>query len=212
MNRDFKGVWIPKHIWLDETLTWMQKLLLVEIDSLDNADHCFASNAHFAKHLQLSKSRVSDLVGQLDKLGYIKCFFEYKGKECVKRTISLTSKRVVSIPNTPLRDSEDPPSGNGEGTNTSLNINIKRFAVPTLEQIEAYKAEKNFQCCAEKFIDYQSAKGWVVGRSPMKCWKSAFRTWEKNHHEFKKQRETSNVKRSGSGSANPNWLDIDAGF
>lgn len=211
MNRDFKGVWIPKHIWLNNSLTWMQKLLLVEIDSLDEIDHCFASNAHFAEHLQLSKSRISELVGELTRLGYIKCFFDYKGKECVKRTISLSNK-VVSIPNTPLRDSKAPPSENGEGNNTKLTNNIKRFTVPTLEEIAAYKAEKNFQCCGEKFIDYHTSKGWVVGRSPMKCWKSAFRTWEKNHHEFKKQRETGNVKRGSSGSADPNWLDIDARF
>ena len=103
MNRDFKGVWISREIWLDQTLTWMQKLLLVEIDSLDSHDHCFASNAHFAEHLQLSKSRISDLVSSLEKAGYIKCFLEYKGKQVIKRTITITNK-VVSIPNTPHRE------------------------------------------------------------------------------------------------------------
>jgi hypothetical protein len=44
MNRDFKGVWIPKDVWLDHNLTWMEKLLLVEIDSLDAEKGCFASN------------------------------------------------------------------------------------------------------------------------------------------------------------------------
>ena len=212
MNREFKGVWIPKHIWLDETLTWMQKLLLVEIDSLDEIDHCFAGNAHFANHLQLSPSRISELISKLLELGYITIHRQKKGKQEIKRTIRLAHKNYMDIPKTPHRDSDDPPSENAKDNNTSLNINIKRFTIPTLEQIEAYKAEKNFDCCAEKFIDYQSAKGWVVGRSPMKCWKSAFRTWEKNHHEFKRQRETSNVKRGSSGSSNPKWLDIDAGF
>ena len=126
MNRDFKGVWISREIWLDKTLTWMQKLLLVEIDSLDSHDHCFASNAHFAEHLQLSKSRISDLVSSLEKAGYIKCFLEYKGKQVIKRTITITNK-VVSIPNTPHRDSEDPPSGNGEGNNTKINTNTKKI-------------------------------------------------------------------------------------
>lgn len=212
MNRDFKGVWIPKHIWLNNSLTWMQKLLLVEIDSLDEIDHCFASNAHFAEHLQLSASRISELIGQLLGLGYITISRQYKGKQEIKRTIRPTHKHYMNIPNTPLRDSKAPPSENGEGSNTKLTNNIKRFTVPTLEEIAAYKAEKNFQCCGEKFIDYHTSKGWVVGRSPMKCWKSAFRTWEKNHHEFKKQRETGNVKRGSSGQADPNWLDIDARF
>jgi len=34
MNRDFKGVWIPKEVWINKDLTWMEKLFLVEIDSL----------------------------------------------------------------------------------------------------------------------------------------------------------------------------------
>ena len=35
-KRDFKGVWIPKEIWLSTDLKVMEKLILVEIDSLDN--------------------------------------------------------------------------------------------------------------------------------------------------------------------------------
>jgi hypothetical protein len=35
MERDFKGVWIPKEIWLDERLNALEKIILTEIDSLD---------------------------------------------------------------------------------------------------------------------------------------------------------------------------------
>ena len=46
-NRDFKGVWIPKEIWLNTDLSIIEKVLLVEIDSLDNSDRgCFASNEY----------------------------------------------------------------------------------------------------------------------------------------------------------------------
>ena len=30
-DRDFKGVWIPKEIWLSENLSLMEKVLFVEI-------------------------------------------------------------------------------------------------------------------------------------------------------------------------------------
>ena len=212
MNRDFKGVWVSKEIWLDQTLTWMQKLLLVEIDSLDSHDHCFASNAHFAEHLQLSKSRISDLVSSLEKAGYIKCFLEYKGKQVIKRTITITNK-VVSIPNTPHRDSEDPPSENSEGINTKINKNIKQtFSPPSIADVEAYKVERAAHCSPQKFIDYHESRGWVVGRGKMKCWKAAFRTWETNHHEFIKERESKNAKRASTGSASNKWLNINEQF
>ena len=89
MNRDFKGVWIPKEIWLDENLTWMEKLLLVEIDSLDAEKGCFASNDYFAKFFQLSKSRISDIIGQLVSKGYITTFFLYEGKQIKRREIAM---------------------------------------------------------------------------------------------------------------------------
>lgn len=37
---------------------------------------------------------------------------------------------------------------------------------------------------AESFVDYYTSKGWVVGKSPMKDWKAAIRTWNKNHAKF----------------------------
>jgi len=213
MNRDFKGVWIPREIWLDQNLTWMQRLLLVEIDSLDNADHCFASNAHFADHLQLSKSRISDLISSLERAGYIECRLDYVGKQVIKRTITITNK-VVSIPNTPHRDSEDPPSENGEGNNTKkINTNYKgNFKLPTIDEIEAFKIEVGAHSSAQKFFNYNEARGWRVGHLKMECWKAAYSNWETRHHEFKKERESRNVKRAANDQAGGKWLDINAKF
>ena len=65
MQRDFKGIWIPKEVWLAEDLTVMEKLFLVEIDSLDNSRGCFATNDYFAKFFDLSESRVSKIINCL---------------------------------------------------------------------------------------------------------------------------------------------------
>lgn len=59
-----------------------------------------------------------------------------------------------------------------------------RFIKPSVEDISGYMTERNWNDCdlnAEKFSDYYSAKGWKVGKSPMKDWKAAVRTWEKNN-------------------------------
>ena len=34
-TRDFKGIWIPREIWLNENLSLQEKAFIVEIDSLD---------------------------------------------------------------------------------------------------------------------------------------------------------------------------------
>lgn len=59
---------------------------------------------------------------------------------------------------------------------------IKRFVKPTVEEIKAYCTERNNNIDAETFFDFYEANGWVQGRSgkPLKDWKAAVRTWEKN--------------------------------
>ncbi len=122
MNRDFKGVWIPKDIWLDENLTWMEKLLLVEIDSLDAEKGCFASNDYFAKFFQLSKSRISDLIGQLVSKGYITTFLLYEGKQVKRREITM----VIPIRKFEggIRKTEEGYSENAQDNNTLVNNTI----------------------------------------------------------------------------------------
>lgn len=71
-KRDFKGVWFPAEIWLDERLTAIEKIILVEIDSLDGANGCYASNEYLAKFCQCSQSKVSSAITKLKKLGYIR--------------------------------------------------------------------------------------------------------------------------------------------
>lgn len=56
----------------------------------------------------------------------------------------------------------------------------KKFVKPTLEEVQAYCLERKNNVDAERFIDYYTSNGWKVGKNPMKDWKSAVRTWERN--------------------------------
>ena len=64
----------------------------------------------------------------------------------------------------------------------------KRFTKPTLEEVRAYCQERKNGVNPEKFVDYYDSNGWKVGKNPMKDWKAAVRTWEKNR--FDKQGDT----------------------
>jgi hypothetical protein len=81
-NRDFKGVWIPKEIWLNTDLSIIEKVLLVEIDSLDNSERgCFASNEYLASFVQLSEGRVANIISDLKKRGFIiQLFFDGRNR------------------------------------------------------------------------------------------------------------------------------------
>ena len=52
-----------------------------------------------------------------------------------------------------------------------------RFVPPTTGEVRAYCAEKGYQVDADAFVDFYESKGWVVGRSPMRSWQAACRTW-----------------------------------
>lgn len=67
-----------------------------------------------------------------------------------------------------------------------INNNIiqrkkRNFTVPTVNEVEIYCKERNNNIDAQSFIDFYESKGWLVGKTPMKDWKAAIRTWENNN-------------------------------
>ena len=124
-KRDFKGVWIPKEIWLSTDLKVMEKLILVEIDSLDNEDGCFASNEHFSKFFSLSKNRCSEIIKSLEKKGYIKIDYIYQeGSKAISRRVIRCVRNIdggIRNIDNPIRKTEEGYSENREDNNTSFN-------------------------------------------------------------------------------------------
>lgn len=64
--------------------------------------------------------------------------------------------------------------------NTLKGVKEKRFAPPTPENVREYCREMGYtHVDANRFVDFYSAKGWMVGKSKMKDWKAAVRNWER---------------------------------
>lgn len=53
---------------------------------------------------------------------------------------------------------------------------------PKPDWVSDYCKERNNGITASEFIDFYESKGWVVGKSKMKDWQAAIRTWEKNRN------------------------------
>ena len=71
------------------------------------------------------------------------------------------------------------------GNGADMNVVHKptrstRFVPPTLEQVREYCQERRNGVDAERFVNYYTSKGWLVGKAKMKDWKAAVRTWEQN--------------------------------
>ncbi len=115
-ERDFKGIWIPKEIWLSKELTLQEKVFLVEIDSLDNNNGCYAGNQYFAEFFGISKTRVSLVVKSLQEKGYIKSTIIYKEgtKQILNRVLNICYRPSLSF-------IKDPTQGKLKGNNTINN-------------------------------------------------------------------------------------------
>ena len=88
-KRDFKGIWIPAEIWLNKDLKLIEKMFVVEIDSLDNENGCYASNGYFAEFFGVSKGRCSQIITILKDKKILEIEYQYKGKQIIKRVLRI---------------------------------------------------------------------------------------------------------------------------
>lgn len=89
-QRQFKGIWIPKEIWLNKDLTFQEKIILVEIDSYDDGQvGCFATNKHFVNNFGINSSRISQIIQSLQRKNYITITYDFNGKEIIKRYLHI---------------------------------------------------------------------------------------------------------------------------
>ena len=54
----------------------------------------------------------------------------------------------------------------------------KRFVPPSVDEVRDYCQERGNSVDPQRFVDYYSSNGWMVGRTKMKDWKAAVRNWE----------------------------------
>lgn len=64
-----------------------------------------------------------------------------------------------------------------EENRTDKNRDVGRFAPPTTEEVKAYVNEMGYRMDSQRFVDFYSSKGWMVGKTKMRDWKAAVRGW-----------------------------------
>lgn len=125
--RQFKGVWIPAEVWLDHSLSITEKVMMVEIGSLqDPVRGCYASNSHFARFFGLSSSRVSEIISALSAKGLLRVELIRDGRQVVERRVRLTnlfgkSNTYSENAATLFGKGGDPYSEKAEESNTKSN-------------------------------------------------------------------------------------------
>lgn len=97
-DREWKGIWIPKEVWLDERLSALEKIILFEVDSLDKDNGCYATNEYMANFCQCSAWKVSTAISKLIELGYVKVVSFDGRHRTLKSCIRFTTEQPLEIP------------------------------------------------------------------------------------------------------------------
>lgn len=88
MNRDFKGIWIPREIWLAEGLAPTEKILWAEINSLHNREKggCYASNDYLCQFMGVKERRLQEMISNLKAYGLV-VQVSFDGRERIIKAI-----------------------------------------------------------------------------------------------------------------------------
>ena len=69
--------------------------------------------------------------------------------------------------------------------NPAPSVDQRNIIPPKPEWVKEYVAAQGFTVDAERFVDFYQAKGWKVGKNPMRDWQAAVRTWAKDREPVK---------------------------
>lgn len=181
--RGFRGIWIPAEIWLDERIGAIDKILLSEIDSLDNGETgCTASNRTLAAFCQCSERRITDGISALKQHGYIieetsggrqRTLKRVRGV-CVNETPSANEPAYPASFEPQGADNRDYKRYSDAYNRICTNLAKVRFVTET-RRSEIRTFEKNFTFEQfEEICGRANASDFLCGKNTANGWKADF--------------------------------------
>jgi hypothetical protein len=189
------SIHISSKAWKVKGLSASQKLVLLKLSDMSNDEGiCWPSIPTIARECDCSERTVQRIIIELSKVGHL-TRENREGKVsifCIHPTIFDLKRGDIGVTGDNLSGvTSEVLGGDKPGTTlykeTSKKHNVgkitKNFAKPTPQQVADYGREIGFEIDGESFFDYYESKGWLIGKTKMKCWKSAIRTWKRNSNQ-----------------------------
>ena len=154
--------------------------------SQDGDSRFSGSQNYLARKAKCSRRKVVNCLENLLSKGFIEKFdVNVRGVHLCEYTFKASAFDAQGV-NQVHRGCECDAHNNIDDNIDINTLSIKKntkFQKPSLDEIRVYCQERGNQVDPEKFFNFYESKGWVVGKSPMKDWKAAVRTWEQRRLE-----------------------------
>jgi hypothetical protein len=171
----------------NRTMAWIDLLLL--------ANH--TDNFFFKRGIRVDV-KIGEVGYDLDTLskrwkwsrGKIERFLKMleNDNQIVRQKTNVTT--LISIVNYDLYQSDNKASSKASDKASGRKQEGKElkevFKAPTFEEVLQYCNERKNNIDVNKFINFYSSKGWMIGKNKMKDWKAAIRTWEASKEKSEK--------------------------
>ena len=187
---------IDNEVFCNTALSLKAKGLLCQMLSLpDGWEYSIEGLAQLCSD---GRTSVASAVKELEEAGYIRRIQVREGGKVAGIEYVVYESPIADLPKAENLISENLISENlraenREQLNTKelntkeLNTKSYRFTPPAREEVQAYIMEQGYSVDAERFVDYYTSNGWMVGRTKMKDWRAAVRTWQKKTRDAPRQ-------------------------
>jgi hypothetical protein len=97
-----------------------------------------------------------------------------------QETAAQNGKKLPITPAESCRSNKEEVDSSRQVDKVDRTTTPKTGAHPTLQDVTLYCKERGNRVDPQQWMDHYQSNGWKVGRNPMRDWKAAVRTWEKN--------------------------------
>jgi len=184
-----QGIWITQSFLDDQSLSLAKVMTLSEVVNLTKTSECYASNAHFAHITRLSIVRVSNLISELHKDGYLSVFYQYQGKRIKQRTITYT--RFADEP-PPFAGDKTPFAGDKGNSKLKDKLNTTTLAPLNFDHVNGYAIQEGLTSVNTfRFFNTYKKTNWLsVNGNPIN-WRERLREWDIDDAKNKQQNKGS---------------------
>lgn len=175
-----RSAWINllAHMWESDpqgqvTGSWQEIARMICVDYLDS----FPIIKELARKKMLDLEECPDFVRVMSRRMSAECHAREDARKRAEKHRESERLRKKRFRHTKVTDKKSEVRSHTE-KNILTKTTKARFEKPTALEVELYAKTQGFFLNGQTFIDHYEAKGWVIGRSPMKSWQAAVRTWK----------------------------------